>query len=100
LSTLATDTALTKVQGWVRSDAARGVMHKGTWQFRNVRATVHGSSAQVSQCMDFAGWPIVASADGRVVERYPMWSESTSARMRMVDGAWRVSELTLNRSAC
>src|SRR3954469_14616396 len=42
LSTLAADSALTKVQGWVRSDAARGVMHKGSWRFRNVHATVSG----------------------------------------------------------
>jgi hypothetical protein len=100
LSTLATDSALAKVQGWVRSDAARGVMHKGTWRFRSVHATANGSSAQVAQCMDFSAWPVVASADGRVVERYPAWSESTSARMRLIDGQWRVSELTLNRSAC
>ena len=96
-----TGAALALVQGWVRSDANRGVAHRGSARFRDVRAShVTETSAQVSQCMDFSNWPVVATASGHRVETYPSWSEAAVAQVRLVGDSWRVSELTLRRMPC
>jgi hypothetical protein len=101
LADRSTGAALALVQGWVRSDANRGVAHRGSARFRDVRAShVTDTSAQVSQCMDFSSWPVVATASGQRVETYPSWSDAAVAQVRLVDGSWRVSELTLRRMPC
>jgi hypothetical protein len=96
-----TGAALALVQGWVRSDANRGVAHRGSARFRDVRAShVTETSAQVSQCMDFSNWPVVATANGQRVETYPSWSDAAVAQVQLVGDSWRVSELTLRRMPC
>jgi hypothetical protein len=101
LAQYASGPALAQVRAYVRADSARGVAHKGSWQFRSLKtAGKTAISIQVSQCMDFSRWPVVATSDGATVESYPAWSDGATARMQSINGQWQVTQLNMRRAAC